>query len=143
MKYERWIGSHNWERSTDIIDGYPSRNERSQTDIQDLDDLINWLEYNNTGYPAMRQTVKQEEHWGKLIRNLLCEKLIWELVFFKDNTFRCKCIHCHHIMEGTIHIPEKGYVKNTTVTIGMLCDCLKEREPDLLQYIEDKIGDWY
>ena len=143
MKYERWVGSHNWKRSTDIIDGYPSRNERSQTDIQDLDDLVHWLEYANTGYPAARQSVDQEEYWAKLLRNLLCNKLIKNLMFYHDNTFDCKCTQCNHLMKGTIYIPEKDYVKNTTVTIGMLCDCLEKRESDLLQYIEDKIGDWY
>lgn len=143
MKYKRWIGSHDWETSNQSIDGYPSFNDRCKTDIQDLDDLVHWLEYANTGYPAARQSVDQEEHWGKLVRNLLCEKLIWELVFFGANTFRCKCTHCNHIIEGTIYIPEMDHVKNTIVTIDTLCDCFEGREPDLLQYIEDKIGDWY
>lgn len=141
MKYERWVGSHNWETSDQSIDGNLSFNERCHTDTQGLDDLIHWLEYANTGYPAARQSVDQEEYWAKLVRNLLCEKLIWELVFFKDNTFRCKCVHCHHIMEGTMYIPETDCVQYTRVTIDTLCDCLKGREPDLLQYIEDKIGD--
>lgn len=142
MKYERWIGSHNWETSNQSIDGYPSFNDRCKTDIQDLDDLVCWLEYANTGYPAARQSAAQEERWGKLVRNILCERLIQELVFFADNTFQCKCVHCYNKMRGTIHIPEKDYIKNTTVTIDTVCDCLKGRESDLLQYIEDKIGDW-
>ena len=143
MKYERWVGSHNWETSDESVDGNLSFNERCHTETQDLDDLVCWLEYANTGYPAARQSAGQEEHWGKLVRNILCEKLIKELVFFEYNTFKCECTICNYIIRGTIYVPEWDCIQNTTVTIDNLCDCLEGREPDLLQYIEDKIGDWY
>lgn len=132
MKYKRWVGSHNWERSTDIIDGYPSRNERSQTDTQDLDDLINWLEYNNTGYPAMRQSVTQEEYWAKLVRNLLCKKLVRELVFFEDNSFQCRCNYCNDKILGIICIQGQ----NISVKISVKCECIEYRITDILTYIE-------
>ena len=150
MKYERWIGSHNWETSNQSIDGYPSLNDRCKTDIQDLDDLVHWLEYANTGYPAARQSAGQEEHWAKLVRNLLCERLIKEFDVFHDYAlssewykFECTCSNCNYGMRGSIFISIADCVQHTKVTIDTLCDCLEGRELDLLQYIEDKIGDWY
>ena len=150
MKYERWIGSHKWETSDESVDGNLSFNERRHTETQDLDDLIHWLEYANTGYPAARQSADQEEHWGKLVRNLLCEKLIKEFDVFYDYAlgsewykFECTCSNCNYGMRGSIFIPIADCFHNTKVTIDIVCDCLEGREPDLLQYIEDKIGDWY
>ena len=101
MEYEKWVGSHNWNRADDVIDGYPSFNERCRTDTQDLDNLIRWLEYASTGYPAARQTICQEEYWAGLLRNLLCKELIKELMFFSNNTFRVRCALCNDELEGT------------------------------------------
>ena len=82
MGYERWVGSHGRVRSDESVNGNFSFNDRCHTDTQDIDDLIHWLEYANTGYPAARQSVDQEEHWAKLVKNLLCEKLVKDFKFF-------------------------------------------------------------
>ena len=135
MEYERWIGSHDWKRSDDVIDGYPSRNERNQTDTLDLDDLIHWLEYAHTGFPAARHSIQQEEHWAELIRNMLCEKLVHQLIFFEDNTFECRCNHCNNIIRGNVY-------DDITVTISFGCDCITPRELDISAYILNQYGEW-
>jgi hypothetical protein len=134
MEHKRWVGIHDWERSNDIIDGYPSFNERTQTNTRDLDDLIHWLEYANTGYPAARQTVDQEEYWAGLLRNLLCEKLIKELIVFDDNSFECKCSVCDARVRGWVHDEE-----TCEPTINCtFCEHLYLRENDIYQYIFHK-----
>ncbi|MCK5386528.1 MAG: hypothetical protein KAJ39_05050 [Gammaproteobacteria bacterium] len=139
MKHKRWIGSYEWETADQNIDRNLSFNERCHTETQDIDDLIHWLEYANTGYPAARQSVDQEEYWAKLIRNLLCEKLIKHLVFFDDSSYQCNCSHCNAIFRGTVYHED---VTDVTVTIGMLCEHLESRKTDILLYIEDKMGEW-
>lgn len=138
MKHTIWIGSHNWERSTDIINGYPSFNERTQTNTQDLDDLIHWLEYTHTGYPAARQSVKQEEYWAKLIRNILCEKLIKELVFFEDNSFQCRCCLCNDRIIGIVCVQNE----NISIKVSIKCNCIDSKMTDILNYIECKFKEF-
>ena len=133
MIHERWVGSHgNWKRSNESINRYSSRNERSQTDTQDLDDLIIWLEYGKTsGNIAARQSQEQEEYWGKLVRNILCEKLVKELVFFKDGPFEyfhIICSQCGKTMCGSI-------TDNDFIVTNVFCKCLSSRESDILQYV--------
>ena len=133
MIHERWVGSHgNWKRSNESIDGYPSRNERSQTDTQDLDDLITWLEYGKTsGNIAMRQSQKQEEYWGKLVRSIICEKLTEELAFFEDGSFEFICSQCGYITCGSS-------TGDDFILTSDLCKCLASRESDILQYVAYK-----
>lgn len=138
MEPKRWIGSHDWKRANDVIDGYPSRNERSQTDTEDLDDLINWLEYGKTsGYIAARNSKEQEEHWATLLRNLLCKDLIKELMFFGDNTFRVRCALCNNELSGTI--TKDGH----NIGIDTIpCEHLKDRFLDIIQYILNQYEEW-
>jgi hypothetical protein len=148
MEHKGWVGSHDWKRSTDVVDGYPSFNERGktetqdlddiivwQTETQDLDDIIVWLEYGKTsGYIAARQSKKQEEHWAGLIRNILCEKLIKELIIFDDNSFECKCCVCDAVIKGWVHDEE-----TCEPTINCtFCEHLYLRENDIYQYIFHK-----
>lgn len=141
MIHRRWIGSHDWKRSTDVINGYPSRNERSQTDTQDLDDLIIWLEYGKTsGYIAARQSKEQEEYWGKLVRGILCRELIIELKFFHDgpfNYFHIICSQCERTMCGSVMFGESN-TGNDAIFTNNLCECLVSRESDILQYVIDE-----
>lgn len=138
MEHKRWIGSHEWKRSTDVIDGYPSFNERRKTETQDLDDIIIWLEYGKTsGYIAARQSKEQEEYWAGLIRNILCEKLIKELMFFSDNTFQFKCTHCNDILRGTIINDEKNIR-----TDSIMCEHIEKRYLDIFQYVLSEFGEW-
>jgi hypothetical protein len=135
MEHKRWIGSHDWKRSTDVVDGYPSFNERGKTETQDLDDIIVWLEYGITsGYIAARQSKGQEEYWAELLRNLLCEKLIKELIIFDNNSFECKCCVCDAVIKGWIHDEE-----TCEPTINCtFCEHLYLRENDIYQYIFHK-----
>ena len=132
MEHKRWVGSHGCVSSDESVDGKLSFNERCHTETQDIDDLIHWLEYANTGYPAARQTVDQEEYWAKLLRNLLCEKLIKNLAFFNNNTFECRCKLCNLKFNGTI---------TDEINLGVdivPCIHIKGRFPDVVQHILDK-----
>ena len=130
MEHKRWVGSHGCVSSDESVDGKLSFNERCHTETQDIDDLIHWLEYANTGYPAARQTVDQEEYWAKLLRNLLCEKLIKNLAFFNNNTFECRCKLCNLKFNG--HITTDG--KNIGID-KTPCIHIKNRFLDIIQYI--------
>ena len=133
MTTNKWVGSAPCEWTNESINGELSFDERSHTDSQNLDDLIHWLEYANTGYPAVRQSVDQEEHWAKLLRNLICETLINDLVFFIDNTFIFRCSHCNTIVEG--NITAEG------MNVGIIkvpCEHIKDRFPDIIQHITYK-----
>lgn len=141
MEYKRWAGKHDWktanETMNDSIDGDLSFNERCHTETQNLDDLIRWLEYANTGYPATRQTVDQEEYWARLLRNLLCEKLIKNLAFFNNNTFECKCKSCNLKFNGTITTDGKNIEIDKTP-----CIHIKNRFLDIIQYILSEFEEW-
>ena len=130
MTTNKWLGSEPCETTSESINGHPSFNERCHTNSQNIDDLIHWLEYANTGYPAVRQSVDQEEYWAKLLRNLICEHLIKDLVFFIDNAFIFKCSHCNAIVEGNI-TPEEMNVG----IIKVPCEHIKDRFPDIIQHI--------
>ena len=130
MKYERWIGSHGCVSSDERVDGNLSFNDRSHTETQDIDDLIHWLEYANTGYPAARQSVDQEEYWAKLLRNLLCEDLVKHLVFFNDYTFECRCKLCNLKFNGDITTDGLKLGIN-----NVPCEHIKDRFSDIVQYI--------
>ena len=135
MKHERWIGSNDWETINESINGNLSFNERCHTETQDLDDLIHWLEYANTGYPAARQTVDQEEYWAKLLRGLLCEKLIKELHFLKDGcAFEFRCSKCNKLVRGLVYNKDK----ECPVSMAGLCSCLTPRIPDICVHILNK-----
>ena len=106
IKHNRWIGNHDGKTSNQYVDGYSSFNERCKADTQDLDDLIHWLEYANTGYPAARQSVEQEEHWAELLRDLQCEKLVKELEF-NAYYYKCKCSVCDNTVSGRISTKQR------------------------------------
>ena len=59
MEHKAWI--KNW-------DGYRDRSVLQQ---RNLDDLIRWLEYNHTGFPATRCSEEQENFWAKQLRALM------------------------------------------------------------------------
>lgn len=136
MEHKRWIGRHgNWERSNESVDGYPSRNERNKTDTLDLDDLINWLEYAHTGYHAARRTIEQEEHWARLLRDMLCESLVKSLIFWGEYRFGFQCKECYTINRGFINVAESN---KSTIVMTEKCDCLKSRKSDMEYYILNK-----
>ncbi len=57
-------------------------NDRVKSNVQNLYDLKNWLNYSETtGEPAVRQSHKQEQHWAQLLSDIInYKKLIVRFV---------------------------------------------------------------
>lgn len=55
-------------------EGHDGYKERAQNDQRNLHDLVRWLEYHKTGFPASRCSTEQEQYWADQLKKLLGNK---------------------------------------------------------------------
>ncbi len=137
----KWIGNSGEIKTTAEKDlTGTSFNERCKTNTRNLDDLINYFEYaKNSGYPAARVDVEQEEYWSTLLRHLLMEKVINDLVplYAEGKIFGIAfgCSHCGYDCIAEFRVRNE-------ITQHCNCGITKLRENDIIEYLTYIINKW-
>lgn len=140
----KWVGK--------LDDKNDEWRERAKNNTRNLDDLIHYLEYaKDTGYPAARVDIEQEEYWAILLRRLLMKEVIGNLTPLYDE-------HEHNNLVGIIFVcsncgyrGELGYVRNISkagnqysyeIMVHCNCGITKERAEDIKDYLKYVIREW-
>ena len=149
---ERWKGNDGEVKTTGEKDlTGTSFNERCKTNTRNLNDMIRYLEYaKDSGYPAARVDVEQEEYWAMLIRHLLMDDVVHNLIpIYKDNTnkllgVRFMCSNCGIVCEMNFvnNVYVVGNQDYYEITKHCRCGTTKYREDDIIEYLEYIIDRW-
>jgi len=153
----RWKGSNDVVKRTSVIDlTGTSFNERHKTNTRNLDDIIHYLEYaKDSGYQAARVDQEQEEYWATLIRHLLMDKVIRNLIPLYEEIgcppisskilgirFTCSNCGCEGEMRFTHSNFKVGMQDGYEITQHCNCGVTKSRENDIIEYLKYVIQKW-
>lgn len=140
----RWKGNNGKvERTSDVDLTGTSFNERSKTNTRNLDDMITYLEYGKDSvYEAARVSKEQEEHWAMLLRHLLMDKVIDNLIPLYEERLiigvRFTCLTCGLSSE----MKYDHLLGDYTISKDCNCNVTKLRKDDIIEYLEYIIQRW-